>query len=629
MNNAIAVGGGTIVLLVADYDKKIPGCLGYCWERQNLVTGEKVTLTSLVPFSGATNLDNTEKPTDVWPVQKPIWFDEEAPTDTKIQYTVTPIVGTPQLPIRRNDLAVKTNILVLTEELTMSVSFCANNGILATQKVSRAIIKRDGTFDFDKLMSEIKTPNTPLRRLLAGNMSPFLQFLIKKAAAENGHVYLALYELNDPELLQCILDNAKFVSIILSNTGPDDATNKDARAALHAAGIDITDRILASDEIGHNKFVVYVDASGVARFFQGGSINWTFTGLCTQTNGAIRVRSDELSAQALDYWHLLRADSSATPVQSAAFRAANAINKPTITLADGSQVKFWFAPNMQARSKPKTNPPMPPDMAEVIPMVRAAEEAVFALFFNPGHPSVLDVILEEAAARPELVARAAVSTMQAFTKEQIILLHRAGENPVAVPASAIHQAFANYLAETLQAPDTHAVIHNKDLVIDPLHPDLSKVKVVKTCHNMGYKASYQNDENMPIFTGSRSLALAMMANIFYITSEFRFNWACNQTGANQQILGFLEVTDSWQDKYYVAGSTPRREIDYLMRAGTYLSEQTSVVTHKYPLKAESLVALQPQPKRKAPTKSKAPAKPKAPAKTKAKTKPKARTTKKR
>jgi hypothetical protein len=623
MNNAIAVGGGTIVLLVANYAKKIPGCLGYCWERQNLVTGEKVTLTSLVPFTGTTNLDKSEKPTDIWPVQKPVWFDEEAPTETKIQYTVTPMVGSPEAPVRRTDLAVKTNILVLTEELTMSVSFCSNNGILATQKVSRAIIKPDGTFDFDKLMSEIQTPGSPLRRLLAGNLSAFLQFLIKKAAAENGHVYMALYELNDPELLKCILDNAKFVSLILSNTGKGDDTNKAARAALHAAGVDITDRFLASDEIGHNKFVAYVDASGVARFFQGGSINWTFTGLCTQTNGAIRVSSDELAAQALAYWHLLKADCSAKPPQSAAFRAANAVDKPTITLADGSQVKFWFAPNMQARSKPKTNPPMPPDMAEVIPMVRAAEEAVFALFFNPGHPSVLDVILEVAAARPGLVARAAVSTIQALTSEQVTLLHRAGENPVVVPASALHQAFANYLAETLQAPDTHAVIHNKDLVIDPLHPDLSKVKVVKTCHNMGYKASYQNDENMPIFTGSRSLALAMMANIFYITSEFRFNWACNQTGAHQQILGFLEVTDSWQDKYYVAGSTPRREIDYLMRAGTYLSVQTSVVTHKYPLKAESLVASKPQ------SKPKAPAKRKAPATSKAKTKPKAQPTKKR
>lgn len=126
---------------------------------------------------------------------------------------------------------------------------------------------------------------------------------------------------------------------------------------------------------------------------------------------------------------------------------------------------------------------------------------------------------------------------------------------------------------------------------------------------MGYKASYQNDENMPIFTGSRSLALAMMAHIFYITSEYRFNWACNQTGANQQILGFLEVTDGWQDKYYVAGSTPRREIDYLMRAGTYLSEQTSVVTHKYPLKAESLVAPMAQSKPKASAKPKGQAKP--------------------
>ena len=499
MNNAIAIGGGTTVLLAVDFDKKIPGCLGYCWERQNLVTGEKTTLTSLVPFIGAKNLDNTEKPTDIWPAQKPFWFDRNAPVETRIQYTVTPIVGTPQMPLRRNDLAVKTNIMVLTEELTMSVSFCTNYGMLSQQDVSRLIIKPDGTFDFDKLMSEIKTPGAPLRRLLSGNMSAFLQFLIKKAAAEGGRVHLALYELDDPELLQCILDNRKYVSIILSNTGPDDDTNKAARAALHAAGVDITDRFLSSDEIGHNKFVVYVDASGVAQFFQGGSVNWTFTGLCTQTNGAVRVKSKDLAAQALEYWHQLKDDSSAKPPQSAVFRAANAKERPVILLDDGSQVKFWFSPNMQQRQKPKTNPPMPPDMAEVIGYVNGAEEAVFGLFFNPGHPSVLDAILNAAAKNPNLVARAAVSTTQALTTEQLVLLHRAGENPVVIPASGIHEAFANYLAEAEQAPDTHARIHNKDLVVDPLHVDLSKVKVVKTCHNMGYTASYKNDEKFANF----------------------------------------------------------------------------------------------------------------------------------
>ena len=519
-----------------------------------------------------------------------MWLDHDAPIETKIKYKVTPMQGKPGALVRRDDLAITTNIIILTEKLTQSVSYCFNNGILATQNVSRMLRKPDGTFDFDKLMAEIKTPGSQMREYLSANMPAFLMSLVKKAAAEGGRVYLALYELADPELLQCLCDNAGFVSIILSNTGPDDEENKPARAALEAAKVDLTNRYLGADEIGHNKLVVYVDAQGVARITLGSCTNWTPTGMCTQTNNAALVESDGIGDQYLDYWHQLRADSAMTPVQSAAFRAANAVKRPVVLLADGSSVQVWFSPNTQVRTKPKVDPAAPPDMAELIALVKAEEEAVFGLFFNPGHPSVLDAILEVAAAKPHLVARAAVSTIQALTPEQVTLLHRAGEDPVVVPASGIHQAFANYLAEIDAAPNTHAIIHNKNLLLNPLAADLSKVKVAIMSHNAGYKASYQNDENIMLFTGNRALALVLMVHIFDVTTEYRFNWATNQRGADLKVLGFLVVDDSWQDKYLVADSTPRREIDYVMRAGAYLNEQTLTVTHAFPLKAESLVA---------------------------------------
>ncbi|MFX4593144.1 hypothetical protein ABTB06_20325, partial [Acinetobacter baumannii] len=77
-----------------------------------------------------------------------------------------------------------------------------------------------------------------------------------------GHVYLVLYELAHPALLDLIILNKDVVSIILCNTGTDDATNKAGRARLHEAGVEIIDRFVAPDEIGHNKYVVYADKSG-------------------------------------------------------------------------------------------------------------------------------------------------------------------------------------------------------------------------------------------------------------------------------------------------------------------------------------------------------------------------------
>jgi len=70
-----------------------------------------------------------------------------------------------------------------------------------------------------------------------------LSSLLKRAQAEGGECYCALYELNDPELLN-LLVGAKFVHIILSNTGPTDDTDAKSRQALHQSGVDVTDRML-------------------------------------------------------------------------------------------------------------------------------------------------------------------------------------------------------------------------------------------------------------------------------------------------------------------------------------------------------------------------------------------------
>lgn len=51
----------------------------------------------------------------------------------------------------------------------------------------------------------------------------------------------------------------------------------------------------------------------------------------------------------------------------------------------------------------------------------------------------------------------------------------------------------------------HAVIHDKIVVIDPFDPDNSAV--VLGSHNLGYKASYTNDENLLVIRGNESLCI--------------------------------------------------------------------------------------------------------------------------
>ena len=68
-------------------------------------------------------------------------------------------------------------------------------------------------------------------------------------------------------------------------------------------------------------------------------------------------------------------------------------------------------------------------------------------------------------------------------------------------------AFAQWTQELNQAG--HAVIHDKIVVIDPFS---DTCVVAMGSHNDGYKASYNNDENLAIIKGHRAVAEAYAAH---------------------------------------------------------------------------------------------------------------------
>ncbi len=64
-------------------------------------------------------------------------------------------------------------------------------------------------------------------------------------------------------------------------------------------------------------------------------------------------------------------------------------------------------------------------------------------------------------------------------------------------------AMGDFEAEILKVGN--AIVHDKIVIIDPMSDDC----VVATgSHNLGYKASYENDENMVIIRGNKALAQA-------------------------------------------------------------------------------------------------------------------------
>ena len=131
--------------------------------------------------------------------------------------------------------------------------------------------------------------------------------------------------------------------------------------------------------------------------------------------------------------------------------------------------------------------------------------------------------------------------------QQTVLVHRSAAPVVTVvPATAVNDQFSFWEKELLKAgPSAHAIIHDKIVVIDPMSPDCV---VVTGSHNQGYRASYNNDENLLIVQGHQPLAQAYAVHVLDVYDHYRFRYILSQK-KNQAFSG-LATDDSWQSKYF-------------------------------------------------------------------------------
>jgi hypothetical protein len=573
-NKAKAYANGNVVLLAYNLgisdpnspaNSKIPGCLGFAITRIDVLTGQETILNSKVPFKGTTNPTWADLLTTVAPIQKPVWKDFNPPRNRRLKYRFTPMMGTPGNLVPMPNLAVETNEVTANGALDEDITIEFNNGFLSTQWMKRTAPKLpDGNVDFPTLLKWLGDPTNAVAIQQGGNLLDLLMSAIKQARAEGGHVHLALYELSHPALLDLIIQNKDVVSIILSNTGTDDATNKDGRARLHAAGVDIIDRFVASDEIGHNKFVIYSDRTGNTVYIIAGSTNWTITGVTCQNNVGIKVVSAQLSQLYTGEWNLLKADSALKPVQGITLRQRNAVQPPICVLnKSGARVQAFFAPNTKEKSKPKGPHPLPVDRAYGDKFLREAEEMAAGAFFIPGTPSYLDAFRWLLANKKLAALKVSVSAIMALMKGDTLLAHKDGERPVAVVANGLEKPVGDEIAEFEKLPDAHAIIHLKVWVKDARHKNRWQILVSIASHNGGDKASYQNDENTLYIWGHRGLGIATMVALFDIWDHYWFRTQIDFNMKGDVFQGYLAPDDSWMDKYTVAGASTLRELVYL------------------------------------------------------------------
>ena len=572
---ANAYANNDVAIIMWQYDQKIPNCLGFCIERVDS-KGHSTILPAWVGFSNQTNPDWEEKDTSIWPVQKYNWKDLTAPKHETFYYRITPMITIEDELKRTTD----QTLIQTTNKVSISpgngpVKAFFNRGILSTQSLARKLGKgKSGTPNLGKLKTAIAAPGNPIREGLMGELKDAVAFFIDKVTKEKkGKCYLSLYELTDTELIGKLIGAKKYVELILTNADGSEITydedgkkhtkkvvdkeNKPHRAELKKAGVKVYDRFVPVNHIGHNKFVVYEDATGKRKAILSGSTNWTANGLCAQSNNAIIVEDEALAENYYQYWLRLKNDTDKNgSKQGQDLRTAN--NQKF----DGSDKNtgVWFSPNTKMNNKPaipagvdlKKDPLQPSDIHDLFSLMDGAKKSILFLEFQPGSPSVLEKALSIQETKKDIFVRGAATDAKAIGEYNTALFHGDSNVPDfynVVAASSIKDQFSYWEAELLKAGN--AIIHDKIVVIDGFTEDC----VVATgSHNQGYKASYDNDENLLIIKGNKELASAYAAHVMDVYDHYRWRYTLLTQGrdekGNHKAFNGLSIDDSWQDKYF-------------------------------------------------------------------------------
>jgi phosphatidylserine/phosphatidylglycerophosphate/cardiolipin synthase-like enzyme len=578
-------GDHTCLVWLTSDQKPIQDCRGFTIHKTLTASaGANAVESYLHGFVGFSDADKLD-PNAPWkfPVQRFMWWDYGVAPGNVVQYSVVPVCGSDKdhLALSQANASAQTPPMTITGQTSAHLSAYFNKGIVSSQWVSRVL---QAVGKNAKLGDLIKQPGTQLRNALSGLLRPQLLELLDDVKKNGGQIYAALYELNDPELIPALQGLGKKCHLILANGAfnskkPDE--NKDVREKLRPI-VDLHDRLVAQGHFAHNKFVVVCDSAGKPQRVLSGSTNWTMTGLCTQANNGLIVDDPNLAQFFLNEWNLLKAAGSAYPPS-----LAQANGKLNSFPVDGGTITQWFAPTDKGE-----------DLDYARKLINGAEQGILFLFFNPGVFEPAEkaeqwTLLQNIVTRhqegspnynPGLYIHGVVNQeIDGLTTEgtgkpnEHAALDPANPSPVKLFAdgnsaptpvtfesmipSAIKDAFHNWQTEVMNQ-GVH--VHSKVVVIDPFG---KKPVVITGSHNLGYKASTKNDDNMVIVEGNAPLAAAYAINIIAIYQAYRWNTYVTNHAKNPQAWHGLVDDPHWQDSYLLAGSKSLAEIKFWLGEG--------------------------------------------------------------
>ena len=571
-------GDHTCLVWIPEDGQPIPDCRGFSIRR--IHNGKEDFLHGFTGFNDTDKLD----PANPWkfPIQRFLWWDYFVRPGDTVQYSVVPVVGPNKDSLRLDTKSASTltPAVQVTGQSTPHISAYFNKGIVAAQWVSRALATAPKD---SKIKDLVAQAGNPLRNELSGLLRTQILALLDDARNRNAKIFAALYELNDEELISALAAFGKDCNLILANGAfkgndpGDNDENEKVRAKLKSK-VTVFDRIVKKGHFAHNKFVVFCDENETPQSVLTGSTNWTVTGLCTQANNGLIIDDPNVAAEYLEAWRRIKAAGNDYPPS-----LVQGNSSAKTCEVDGCKITPWFVKTSAAQ-----------DLEYARKLIDAAKEGILFLFFNPGtfqkdplRWTLLQNILERhnqanpsfnsdlyfcGVVNQQIAQLTTASSPQKKQKQgrgaadpsalpNPVVLYQNGIEPpqrlshdVLVPHN-IKDQFHDWEKELLSAGIVN--IHSKVIVLDPFGEN----PVVMTgSHNLGFKASNANDDNLVIVEGNRPLATAYAINIVAIFHTYRWNSYVEAHRKDASVWHGPVDNDQWQAGYL--GGDERKELNF-------------------------------------------------------------------
>lgn len=213
------------------------------------------------------------------------------------------------------------------------------------------------------------------------------------------------------------------------------------------------------------------------------------------------------------------------------------------SFATGLYGDFLSPPPLPNQTEPNLNELSLLDPAAVLDLMDTAKQAILFLDSQPGSVSVGAHAAQLANRNPGMFVRGVTTDRDVAGTFNATLLHRAGEDPVTVPAIASSGQLTpgwREMRPSMQPP--HAIRPGTVVVIDPLSED---GVVITGSQEHGYRAA-RNDTGLLILGNYQPLAQSYAVHALDVYDHHRFGYVMQQGGAGAG----LDPTDGWQDKYF-------------------------------------------------------------------------------